>query len=146
MAGLTNIPITRSPKCKNNVDESPNFVATYQSFAEESQLGYMFRRRRRRCRTPHETADRPSTRRRPVGAERAERAGGRAGGQVSPPSLPRRAPSPRYSSSSRSAPRDCLLNTAEAESVDTTSERVRSGRSRIIKIITQIFNPIHTNI
>lgn len=69
------------------VDESPNFVATYQSFAEESQLGYMFRRRRRRCRTPHETADRPSTRRRPVGAERAERAGGRAGGQVSPPSL-----------------------------------------------------------
>ena len=65
---------------------SPNLAATYQSFAEESQLGYMFRRRRR-CRTPHETADRPSTRRRPVGAETAERVGGREGGQVSPPSL-----------------------------------------------------------
>ena len=71
---------------------SPNLAATYQSFAEESQLGYMFRRRR--CRTPHETADRPSTRRRPVavGAETGKRVGGREGGQVSPPSLvlPRR--------------------------------------------------------
>ena len=67
---------------------SPNLAATYQSFAEESQLGYMFRRRRRRCRTPHETADRPSTRRRPVGAETAERVGGREGDRsLLPPSL-----------------------------------------------------------
>ena len=109
---------------------------------EESQLGYMFRRRR--YRTPHETADRPSTRRRPVrgdtaAAVRAAAAGDKSLLLLRPSSSPNAPPL-------HSTP-DCLLNTAEAESVDTTERASeRAERSRIIKIITQIFNPIHTNI
>ena len=88
----------------NEPRQSPNVSQIIGPPLEESQLGYMFRRRR--CRTPHETADRPSTRRRPVTGDTAAAAGAARAPPRDRPSTP-----------------DCLLNTAEAESVDTTEER-----------------------